>query len=146
MTPSPDYTGLPAWYLLDLVSDRLIKLALESGCKAAGDHELMVAGGTLVAQAGGPSKTYMNDLCHHRIGVVGLHMAELILHGVGLQIAEVRDDMFIPFQGLLPAIRMASDELYALRLPPSQKAILTRAAYLRERHKMLLSLRPKEIQ
>jgi len=139
-----DYTGLPAWYLLDLIRPHLIVLAVGAGAEARTEHDLVVAGGTVLALRGGPSKTYMHDLTHDRIQVCGLHVCELILNACGLDVGAVRADMFIPFQGRQPAIRMAADELYALRLPPSRRAILERATHLAERRRLLLSLHPRK--
>ncbi len=141
---SADYTGLPAWYLLDLIAPRLVALAIGAGSEARTEHELVVAGGTVLALRAGRSKTYMHDLTNDRIEVCGLHLAELILDACGLDISAVRADMFIPFAGLAPAIRMASDELYALRLPPSRRAILERAHHLAERRRLLLDNHPRK--
>lgn len=141
-TRAADYSGLPGWYLADLIRPRLIQIALEDDCKGS-DDQLVTAGGSLLALRGGPSKSYMNDLANNRIGICGLQMVETILEACGIHIAGVREDMFIPVPGYRNALRMASDELYALRLPPTEASLLARADYLANRRDLLMNLRPR---
>lgn len=144
MTAPQDYTGLPGWYVVQLISPRLVALAREAGAHLpeSTPQEMAVAGGTIVALRGGPSTTYMNDLLNNRVGICGLHMAEMILQACGLSISTVRQDMFIPFRGFRPALQMAGDELHALHLPLTEASLLDRAHHLADRRDMLLNLRP----
>jgi hypothetical protein len=139
---SADYTGLPGWYVLDLCRPALVKMARAAGAEGS-EQELLTAGGTILSQRCGPSKAYMHDLANYRLGICGLHMSELILGACGIPIATVRDDMFIPFRGFRCALRMASDELYALRVELTEQALLDRANYLADRRDLLLSMQPR---
>jgi hypothetical protein len=138
-----DYTGLPGWYVLQLVESRLAQLGRESG-QTGRRRQLIVAGGTVLAARLGISRTYMHDLTNHRIGICGLQMSERILAACGINVGTVRADMFIPFPGFRNAIKMASDELYALRIPLTEPALLDRAQHLADRRDLLLSLRPSQ--
>ena len=85
----------------------------------------------------------MHDLTNGKVAICGLHMAELILTGCGIPIATVKSDMFIPFKGFRPALKMAMDELYALRAEPTESDLLDLAAHLGARRDLLLNLEPR---
>lgn len=126
-----DYTGLPCWYLKQLLGPRLLQVAAEHRVTVAQAATLLCAGDSTCA-------SHFNYVVNNKIGIVGLRICERLLDLAGLSHRDADDDMWVPLHGIRPAVRMAGDELYARGLPVTEQALLELARELIARRTRLL--------
>lgn len=133
-----DYTGLPAWYLRQLIYPAIAG-------RAAHDH---VTIGEAMARMTREQisdedevyrmRSHFNYLANGKIKLVGLRTCERLLTICGMRVTDAADEMWVPLWGIRPAVRMAGDELFAANLPLDRDALLARAEELRQRRDALL--------
>jgi len=138
-----DYTGLPAWYVRQLLQPYLRGISQAERCT------MSEAATKLVKVRARPdeferTRNYLNYLILGKIKLVHLRKAVELLDLVGLPHTAARDDMWIPSYGLRPPIRMAGDELFAANVPVTRDSLAARAAELAARRDHLLSLDGQE--
>ena len=132
-----DYTALPAWYVLELLSPRLRQIQAQHACDLATAATIMARW-----QPGDDealkTASHLNYVVLGKVKLVGLRVAERLLNLAGLQLSDADEDHFVPYYGIRPAIRMAGDELYAARRPLTEDALVQRARELIARRENLL--------